>query len=85
AVPALLRSPYFQREMLRIRLDAQMTRQLAAFSVMTLTATLVPQLVGMLVRDHLALQFGWQQVGYWQAVSRVSDAYLLFFTTAINV
>ncbi|MDO0788039.1 O-antigen translocase [Xanthomonas campestris pv. campestris] len=85
AVPALLRSPYFQREMLRMRLDAQMTRQLAAFSVMTLTATLVPQLVGMLVRDHLALQFGWQQVGYWQAVSRVSDAYLLFFTTAINV
>ncbi|TWQ85255.1 O-antigen translocase, partial [Xanthomonas vasicola] len=54
-------------------------------SVMTLTATLVPQLVAILVRDHLALQFGWQQVGYWQAVSRVSDAYLPFCTTAINV
>lgn len=84
-VPALWRSRYFQRDMLRMRFDAQMTRRLAAFSVMTLTATLVPQLVAILVRDHLALQFGWQQVGYWQAVSRVSDAYLLFFTTAINV
>jgi PST family polysaccharide transporter len=84
-VPALRRSLYFQREMLRLRFDAPMTRKLAAFSVMTLTATLVPQLVAILVRDHLALQFGWQQVGYWQAVSRVSDAYLLFFTTAINV
>lgn len=85
AVPALRRSSYFQPAMWRMRFDAEMTRQLAAFSVMTLTSTLVPQLVAILVRDHLALQFGWEQVGYWQAVSRVSDAYLLFFTTAINV
>ncbi len=62
-----------------------MTRRLAAFSVMTLTSTLVPQLVIILVRNHLVARFGWEQVGYWQAVSRVSDAYLLFFTTAINV
>ncbi|MFO3704187.1 O-antigen translocase [Xanthomonas codiaei] len=84
-VPALWRSPYFRREMLRMRFDAAMTRRLAAFSMMTLTSTLVPQLVILLVRDHLVARFGWQQVGYWQAVSRVSDAYLLFFTTAINV
>ncbi|KAB7769401.1 O-antigen translocase [Xanthomonas maliensis] len=85
AIPALRRSPYFRPAMLRLRYDAEMTRRLAAFSLMTLTSTLVPQLVAILVRDHLAAQFGWQQVGYWQAVSRVSDAYLLFFTTAINV
>ncbi|WP_115511982.1 MULTISPECIES: O-antigen translocase [Xanthomonas] len=84
-VPALRCSPYFRREMLRPRFDAVMTRRLAAFSVMTLTSTLVPQLVIILVRDHLVARFGWEQVGYWQAVSRVSDAYLLFFTTAINV
>ncbi|QHG86822.1 MULTISPECIES: O-antigen translocase [Xanthomonas] len=84
-VPAVRRSPYFRPHMFRMRFDAVMTRQLAAFSAMTLTSTLVPLLVTMLVRDHLADQFGWQQVGYWQAVSRVSDAYLLFFTTAINV
>ncbi|EGD07694.1 membrane protein involved in the export of O-antigen and teichoic acid, partial [Xanthomonas vesicatoria ATCC 35937] len=84
-VPALRCSPYFRREMLRPRFDAVMARRLAAFSVMTLTSTLVPQLVIILVRDHLVARFGWEQVGYWQAVSRVSDAYLLFFTTAINV
>ncbi|MCC4601569.1 O-antigen translocase [Xanthomonas melonis] len=84
-VPTVRCSPYFRREMFRIRFDAAMTRRLAAFSLMTLTSTLVPQLSIILVRDHLVTQFGWQQVGYWQAVSRVSDAYLLFFTTAINV
>jgi PST family polysaccharide transporter len=85
AVPALWRSRYFQFRMLRMRFDAQMIRRLAAFSVMTLTSALLPHLVTLLVRERLAAQFGWQQVGYWQAVSRVSDAYLLFFTTAINV
>ena len=84
-VPAWWRSPYFQRSMLRIRFDAEMSRRLAAFSLMTLTSSLLPLLVNIAVRDHLARQFGWDHVGYWQAVSRVSDAYLLFLTTAINV
>ncbi|PPU78703.1 O-antigen flippase [Xanthomonas cucurbitae] len=81
----LSRSAYFSNAMLRVRYDPIMVRKLATFSIMTLTSTLVPQLATMLVRDHLAEGFGWHQVGYWQAVSRVSDAYLLFFTTVINV
>ncbi|GAA0887310.1 O-antigen translocase [Rhodanobacter soli] len=84
-LPAWWRSPYFQRSMLRLRFDREMTLRLAAFSVMTLTAALVSPLVNIAVRDHLALQLGWQQVGYWQAVSKVSDAYLLFLTAAINI
>lgn len=84
-LPAWWRSPYFNRHMLRLRFDREMTTRLAAFSVMTLTSALLPPLVNIAVRNHLALQFGWQQVGYWQAVGKVSDAYLLFLTTAINV
>jgi PST family polysaccharide transporter len=71
--------------MLRMRFDREMTVKLAAFSMMTLTSALLPPLVNIAVRDHLAAGFGWQQVGYWQAVSKVSDAYLLFLTTAINI
>jgi PST family polysaccharide transporter len=84
-LPVWWRSPYFQRSMLRLRFDREMIGRLAGFSVMTLTAALVSPLVNIAVRDHLAAQFGWEQVGYWQAVSKVSDAYLLFITTAINV
>jgi PST family polysaccharide transporter len=84
-LPAWWRSPYFNRRMLRMRFDREMTLRLAAFSVMTLTSALLPPLVNIAVRDHLAAQFGWEKVGYWQAVSKVSDAYLLFLTTAINV
>lgn len=84
-LPAWWRSPYFQRGMLRVRFDREMIGRLAGFSVMTLAAALLSPLVNIAVRDHLAAQFGWEQVGYWQAVSKVSDAYLLFITTAINV
>ncbi|MFC5579819.1 O-antigen translocase [Rhodanobacter terrae] len=84
-LPAWRRSPYFQSSMLRMHFDREMTRRLAAFSVMTLSSALLPPLINIAVRDHLAVRFGWEQVGYWQAVSKVSDAYLLFLTTAINI
>jgi polysaccharide transporter, PST family len=84
-LPAWWRSPYFQRSMLRMHFDREMTLRLAAFSVMTLSSALLSPLINIAVRDHLAVQFGWEQVGYWQAVSKVSDAYLLFLTTAINI
>jgi PST family polysaccharide transporter len=84
-LPAWRASTYFRRGMLAMRFDREMTRRLAVFSLMTLSSALLPPLVTLAVRDHLAGRFGWAGVGYWQAVSRVSDAYLLFLTTAINV
>ncbi|GAB2545547.1 O-antigen translocase [Rhodanobacter koreensis] len=84
-LPAWWRSPYFRRSMLRMHFDREMTLRLAGFSVMTLSSALLPPMINIAVRDHLAAQFGWEQVGYWQAVSKVSDAYLLFLTTAINI
>ena len=84
-LPVWRRSPYFQPSMLRMHFDRDMTLRLAAFSVMTLSSALLPPLINIAVRDHLAVRFGWEQVGYWQAVSKVSDAYLLFLTTAINI
>ncbi|HEV7122106.1 MAG TPA: O-antigen translocase [Rhodanobacter sp.] len=84
-LPSWWRSSYFRRRMLQPHYDREMTSRLASFSVMTITSAVLPPLVNIAVRDHLALQFGWGRVGYWQAVSKVSDAYLLFLTTAINI
>lgn len=84
-LPAWWRSPDFRPGMLRAGFDRDMIVRLATFSLMTLSSALCAPLVNIAVRDHLAAQFGWSQVGYWQAVTRVSDAYLLFLTTAINV
>lgn len=85
ALPVWRRSPHVTRHLPRVRLDREMARRLATFSLMTLTAALLSPLVNIAIRDHLAAAFGWQSVGYWQSVSKVSDAYLLFITSAINV
>ncbi len=83
--PVWRRSPYFRRGMLTPRFDREMSRRLASFSLMTIASALLSPLVGIAVRELLAQRFGWQQVGYWQAVGKVSDAYLLFLAAAINV
>ncbi|MGN2251481.1 O-antigen translocase [Frateuria sp. GZRe14] len=84
-LPAFRRSPYFRPGMWKARFDREMTARLAAFSIMTLSSAVLSPLVNIAVRQHLAAQFGWTEVGYWQAVTRVSDAYLLFLTAAINI
>lgn len=84
-LPTWWRSPDFRRDMFRIGFDRDMMGRLAAFSLMSLSSALCAPIVNIAVRDHLAARLGWEQVGYWQAVTRVSDAYLLFLTTAINV
>jgi len=84
-LPAWRTSPHYRPGLLRPRLDREMAARLAGFSAMTLSSALCAPLVGIAARDHLAAQLGWTQVGYWQAVGKVSDAYLLFLTAAINV
>lgn len=59
--------------------------RLARFSLMTLTSALLAPVVQIAVRNHLAHNFTWEDVGYWQAVSKVSEAYLLFISMAISV
>jgi PST family polysaccharide transporter len=36
------------------------------------------------IRHFLADEFGWQSAGCWQAVSRISDMYLMLLTTAMS-
>ncbi len=81
----LYRSPHFSWHLLRARYDASMFKRLSRYSAMTVTSAVLPPLVNIWVRDHLATRFSWEQVGYWQAVSKVSEAYLLFVTMAINM
>jgi PST family polysaccharide transporter len=39
----------------------------------------------MIIRDHLVMNFGSQSAGYWEAMSRLSGAYLMLFTSILGV
>jgi PST family polysaccharide transporter len=78
-------SSYFDWKFFRPHFDRYKISLLLKFSLMTMISALLSPLVQIWVRNHLAKEFSWKEVGYWQAVSKVSDAYLLFITMAINV
>lgn len=57
---------------------------LLRYSFMSSVSTLTVPLAQIVVRNDLSTLFGWESVGYWQAVVRLSDAYLLFVTAALT-
>ncbi|KTC91662.1 O-antigen translocase [Fluoribacter dumoffii] len=57
---------------------------LIRYSLMTTVSTLTMPVAQIIVRNDLDVLFGWNAVGYWQSVVRLSDAYLLFVTTALT-
>lgn len=58
---------------------------LAKFSLMLFTAALMAPLIQMATRKCLLIQLSWQEVGYWEGVTKISDAYLMLLTTVISV
>jgi PST family polysaccharide transporter len=79
------KSSYFNSSYFKPTLNREMLKKLSYYSLMTLTSALLAPLLQILVRNILADRFTWEQVGYWQAVSKVSEAYLLFVTMAISI
>ena len=59
------------------------TGKLLQYSMMLLTSALTMQLSQILIRKLIVGESSWVDVGYWQAVSKVSDAYLQFITVVL--
>lgn len=83
--PIFKRSRWFEKSIFYPRIDWGMYQLLARYSIMSLTSAILAPFVQIWVRNHLVSSFSWQDAGYWQAVSKVSDAYLLSITMAISV
>ncbi len=54
-------------------------KRLLSYSLVVLASVMALPLAQLLVRDMVALQTGWAQVGYWQGVLKISDIYMQFF------
>lgn len=52
---------------------------LLSYSLVVLVSVMALPFAQLLVRDMVAAQAGWAQVGYWQGVLKISDIYMQFF------
>ena len=67
------------------RIDLNIARKLAKFTVMALVSALSIPTSHILVRNHLGETLGWEAAGYWEAMWRLSAAYLMLVTTTLSV
>nr|WP_314426788.1 lipid III flippase WzxE [uncultured Erwinia sp.] len=93
-VPALVAIPALavlaRRDRLPMRYllpvwQPQYARQLGKFTVMALITAVTLPVAWVMMRNLLQAHAGWEQVGLWQGVTSISDAYLQFITASFSV
>lgn len=67
------------------RIDPDVARKLAGFTLVSATTAVVVPLSHILVRNHLGDLFGMQAAGYWQAIWKISELYLMLITTTLSL
>ncbi|APA83592.1 O-antigen translocase [Francisella tularensis] len=70
--------------LLQIKLRNPWTKKLLIFSIMSVVCAVSLPLAQIFLRNYVAEHSSWTEVGYWQAILRISDAYLLLVTTVIS-
>lgn len=61
---------------LRIDFDSGRTKQLAAFSLVTMVGAVSVPMAQIFIRSDFAALEGWHQVGLWQGIIKLSDLYM---------
>lgn len=65
--------------------DKQVARDLAKYTLMALSAAVCLPTSQIMIRTYLGNTLGWEAAGYWEAMWRLSTAYLLLITTTLSV
>ncbi|MEQ7919214.1 O-antigen translocase [Xanthomonas sp. WHRI 1810A] len=80
-----VRTSWFKIEYLFGSLNRPVIKKLSAYFLMAAVSAASVPVGQMLVRNYLGNSFGWDVAGYWEALSRLSAAYLLIVTTTLSV
>lgn len=76
---------WFTAEIFKFTFEKSEWLKFGHYSLMAATSAMCGPIAQILIRNNLASIFDWTEVGYWQAVTRISDVYLLFATSILTV
>jgi PST family polysaccharide transporter len=65
--------------------DKTLSKKLLAFAAMTLIAGVLTSLRQMFTRDLIEFHYDMTTAGYWQALNRISDMYLMVITATLSI
>tara|TARA_R110002033_G_scaffold83332_4_gene134256 strand:- start:907 stop:2178 length:1272 start_codon:yes stop_codon:yes gene_type:complete len=66
-------------------IEKRAARNLMKFTAMALTSAACGPLSHIFIRNYLGEGLGWDAAGYWEAMWRLSAAYLMLVTTTLSV
>lgn len=76
---------WFSWRMLFQKFDKTLVKQLVGYSMIGLFTGVGLSLTQLFIRSYLAKHLSWTDAGYWQALTRLSQAYLSFLTMTLSV
>ena len=79
------KAAWFKLSLLFGAVDTQVAKNLLKCTAMALTSAACVPLSQIFVRNYLGETFSWEAAGYWEAMTRLSSAYLLFITSTLSV
>lgn len=79
------KTPWFRLSNFIGKLDKDIAINLTKFTAMALTTAACVPVSHILIRNYLGAEFGWETAGYWEAMWRLSTAYLLLVTTTLGL
>lgn len=79
------KASWFKFSYLFGKIESQIAKKFAAFALMALVSAICVPLSQMVIRTYLSQEFGLNYAGYWEAMIRLSTAYLMLVTTTLSV
>ncbi|MCP4971092.1 MAG: O-antigen translocase, partial [Arcobacter sp.] len=65
------------------RFNFDTIKKLSSFSIMALVTAIVLPLVAIIVRNYIIDTVGMKEAGYWEAMNRISNYYLMFVNSLL--
>lgn len=78
-------APWFRKEIFFGKVDWDIAKSLFHFTLMALTSAICVPLSHIFIRNHLGDKLSWVAAGEWEAMWRLSAAYLMFVTSTLSV
>ncbi|MDP5044529.1 MAG: O-antigen translocase [Leeuwenhoekiella sp.] len=81
----LLNKRHYFLQMVRARIDIEIIKKLASYGGMTLFSAIASPWVYIAIRKHIIKTDGIVNAGYWDAMLRLSEYYMMFATTLMTL
>lgn len=81
----VLRSNWFKLYMFLSSMDREYIIKLLKYSAMAIVSGTLNPLSHIYIRNYIVEKLGWDQAGYWQAIWKISEVYLMIITTTLSI